>query len=75
MTTIMPDTVSADLRATLKALKLGQMPGTLPDRLTLARQQHMTHADCGPFLVAAPWSHRAGKRHWTRPSATSCAQD
>ena len=29
----------------LRALKLGQMLRTLPDRLTLARQQKMTHAD------------------------------
>ena len=31
--------ISPDLRATLKALKLGQMLDTLPERLTLARQQ------------------------------------
>ena len=36
MTTIMRDAVSPDLRTTLRALKLGQMLETLPDRLTLA---------------------------------------
>jgi hypothetical protein len=29
----------SELRATLRALKLGQMLHTLPERLTLARQQ------------------------------------
>ena len=42
MTAAIRDTVSADLRTTLRALKLGQMLDTLPDRLTLARQQKMT---------------------------------
>jgi hypothetical protein len=41
----MRDTVSPDLRTTLRALKLGQMLDTLPERLTLARQQKMAHAD------------------------------
>ena len=41
----MRDTVSPDLRATPRALKPGQMLRTLPDRLALARQQKMTHAD------------------------------
>jgi DNA replication protein DnaC len=39
------DPVSPDLKATLRALKLGRMLDTLPERLTLARQQHLTHAD------------------------------
>ena len=39
MTTAMGDAVSPDLHATLRALKLGQMPGTLPDQLALARQR------------------------------------
>ena len=41
----MRDAISPDLSATLRALKLGQMLHTLPDRLTRARQQTMTHAD------------------------------
>jgi len=41
----MRDAISPDLSATLRALKLGQMLHTLLDRLTLARQQKMTHAD------------------------------
>jgi len=38
------DPVGADLTRTLKALKLGQMSQTLPERLALARQQKMSHA-------------------------------
>lgn len=38
------DPVGADLTRTLKALKLGQMTQTLPERLALARQRKMGHA-------------------------------
>ena len=38
------DPVGADLTKTLKALKLGQMTQTLPERLALARQRKMSHA-------------------------------
>ncbi len=38
-------TVSAELAAVLRRLKLGQMLDTLPERLTLARQDHLPHAD------------------------------
>jgi DNA replication protein DnaC len=38
------DPVGTDLIKTLKALKLGQMSQTLPERLALARQRKMSHA-------------------------------
>ena len=38
-------TVSAELAAVLRRLKLGQMLDTLPERLTLARQGPLPHAD------------------------------
>ena len=38
------DPVGADLVATLKALKLGGLTATLPERLALARQRTMGHA-------------------------------
>jgi DNA replication protein DnaC len=38
------DPIGADLHATLKQLKLGQMAQTLPERLVLARQRKLTHA-------------------------------
>ena len=40
-----PDVISPDLKATLRRLKLSRMLDTLPDRLTLARQQKMPHQD------------------------------
>jgi DNA replication protein DnaC len=46
------DPVSPDLKATLRALKLGRMLDTLPERLTLARQQHLTHADFLQLVLA-----------------------
>lgn len=41
------DPIGADLMSTLRALKLGQMADTLPERLTLARTRGMGH---GAFL-------------------------
>jgi DNA replication protein DnaC len=42
--------ISADLKLVLRRLKLSRMLDTLPDRLTLARQQQMPHQD---FLLLA----------------------
>jgi DNA replication protein DnaC len=39
------DPVSPDLKQVLRTLKLGKMLDTLPERLTLARQQNLPHAD------------------------------
>ena len=61
MTATMTDAVSADLRATLKALKPGQMLDTLPDRLALARQQKMAHADFLQLVLADEVSRREAK--------------
>ena len=61
MTLISRDVVSPDLRTTLKALKLGQMLATLPDRLTLARQQKMTHADFLELVLADEVTRRESK--------------
>ncbi len=61
MTTAMRDAVSPDLRATLRALKLGQMLDTLPDRLALARQQKMAHADFLELVLADEVTRREAK--------------
>jgi DNA replication protein DnaC len=61
MTTAMRDAVSPDLRTTLRALKLGQMMATLPERLTLARQQNMTHADFLELVLADEVTRREAK--------------
>lgn len=44
------ETISPELKTVLKRLKLGRMLDTLPERLTLARQQKMPHQD---FLLVA----------------------
>jgi len=52
------DTISPDLRATLRRLKLGRLLDTLPDRLVLARQQKMPHQDFLLLLLADEVSRR-----------------
>ncbi len=46
------DPVSTDLKTLLRALKLGKLLDTLPERLTLARQQQLPHADFLELLLA-----------------------
>jgi hypothetical protein len=57
----MRDAVSPDLRQTLRALKFGRMLATLPDRLTLARQQKMTHAGFLELVLADELTCREAK--------------
>lgn len=44
MSTTIVDPIGAELKQTLRALKLGKMLDTLPERLALAKQQHLSHA-------------------------------
>ena len=69
MTTVIRDAVSPDLRTTLRALKLGQMLDTLPDRLTLARQQKMAHADFLELVLADEVTRREAKSAGLRARA------
>ena len=46
------DPVSPDLKRHLRTLKLGQLLATLPDRLALARQQKLPHADFLELLLS-----------------------
>jgi DNA replication protein DnaC len=41
---VVSDPISADLKRVMRQLKLGRMLDTLPERLTLAKQQHLSHA-------------------------------
>jgi len=41
--TVFCDLLSPDLKQVMRQLKLGRMLETLPERLTLARQQHLSH--------------------------------
>jgi DNA replication protein DnaC len=63
------DPVSGELRATLRALKLGQMLTTLPERLVLARQQKMPHADFLQLILADEVSRREAKSAMLRARA------
>jgi DNA replication protein DnaC len=47
-----PDSVSTDLKRHLRALKLGQLMTTLPERLALARQNNLPHADFLELLLS-----------------------
>ena len=46
------DPLGPDLKATLRSLKLGKLTATLPERLTLARQGNMPHADFLQLVLA-----------------------
>ena len=48
----MTDPVSPDLKRHLRTLKLGQLTATLPERLTQARQQKLTHHDFLELLLS-----------------------
>jgi DNA replication protein DnaC len=69
VTAIIRDAVSPDLRTTLRALKLGQMLDTLPERLTLARQQKMAHADFLELVLADEVTRREAKSAGLRARA------
>jgi DNA replication protein DnaC len=51
-TTTLTDPVSPELRTVLRALKLGKLLDTLPERITLAKQQHLPHADFLELVLA-----------------------
>ena len=52
------DPISPDLKAALRRLKLGPLLDTLPERLTLARQQKMPHQDFLLLVLADEGARR-----------------
>lgn len=52
------DPVSSDLKHVLRRLKLGKMLDTLPERLILAKQQHLSHAAFLELVLADEASRR-----------------
>lgn len=52
------DPVSGDLKRVLRTLKLGKMLDTLPERLALAKQQHLSHAAFLELVLADEASRR-----------------
>ncbi|GAB2457342.1 hypothetical protein GCM10027062_41700 [Nocardioides hungaricus] len=63
------DPLGADLIKTLKALKLGQMSQTLPERLALARQQKMSHAGFLELVLADEIARRESRSAMLRARA------
>src|SRR3954468_17424999 len=55
---VLPDPVSAALKQVRRTLKLGKILDTLPERLTLARQQNLPHADFLELVLADEVSRR-----------------
>lgn len=51
-TVVKPIEISAELRVLMRRLKLGQLLDTLPERLALARTNHMPHHDFLEMLLA-----------------------
>jgi DNA replication protein DnaC len=51
-TTTLTDPLSSELRTILRTLKLGKLLDTLPERITLARQQHLPHAEFLELVLA-----------------------
>jgi DNA replication protein DnaC len=56
----MTDPISPELRTVMRRLKLSKMLDTLPDRLTLARQQKMPHQDLLLLVLCDEASRRDG---------------
>lgn len=57
-TAVLADPISAELKQVLRTLKLGKLLDTLPERLTLARQQQLPHADFLELVLADEVSRR-----------------
>jgi DNA replication protein DnaC len=52
ITPALPDPVSPELKQLMRTLKLGKLLDTLPERLALARQQKLAHADFLELILA-----------------------
>jgi DNA replication protein DnaC len=63
------DPVGADLTSTLKALKLGGLSHTLPERLALARQRKMGHAAFLELVLADEVTRRQSRSAMLRARA------
>ena len=76
---VKPIEVSADLKALMRRLKLGQLLDTLPERLALARSNRLPHHDFLEMLLADEVARRDRKSAATacqgRPSGPSDAAD
>ena len=69
---IVQDPISPDLKQVLRRLKLGKMLDTLPERVTLAKQQHLSHAAFLELVLADEATRRdttSAARSASAPSA------
>jgi DNA replication protein DnaC len=55
------DPIGPDLKQLLRHLKLGRMLDTLPERLALAKQQHLSHCDFLELVLADEHTRRESK--------------
>jgi hypothetical protein len=55
---VVNDPISIELTKVMRQLKLGRMLDTLPERLILARQQHLSHAAFLELVLADEASRR-----------------
>ena len=55
---VVTESISADLKNVMRQLKLGRMLDTLPERLILAHQQHLSHAAFLELILADEASRR-----------------
>jgi hypothetical protein len=64
---VLTDPVSADLKHVMRQLKLGRMLDTLPERLILAGQRHMSHAAFLELVLADEATRRDTSSAARRP--------
>jgi DNA replication protein DnaC len=69
------DTISAELKTTLRRLKLGRLLDTLPERLALARTQKMPHQDFMLLVLSDEVSRRDSAAVETRASRAKLDRD
>src|ERR1700755_1805195 len=68
-TPVKPIEVSADLKALMRRLKLGQLLDTLPERLALARSNRLPHHDFLEMLLTDEVARRDRKSAQLRAKA------
>ena len=66
-----PDPISADLKAVLRRLKLSRLLDTLPERLTLARQQTLPRRISCSWCSPTRWPAATASPPPSAPSARS----
>lgn len=71
----MNDLISPDLKAAMRRLRLGKLLDTLPERVSLARQQKMTHQDFLFLLLSDECQRRDSAASTTRAQRASLDPD